>query len=101
MTEGDWRVRLQLDADNPGSTVFQVVSENPPAGAVIAECSDAFVSRADARDNARAIAAVPQMVRALLAAETLIGDLPRSARAADCYRLVSGALGLAGVDHAE
>jgi hypothetical protein len=62
-------------------------------GRAVADCENDAIPLGEQRANARAVAAVPEIVEALAAAEDYIGDQKRSPDADRLYRQIATALG--------
>jgi hypothetical protein len=63
-------------------------------GKAVASCVNSDLPLGEQRANCRAVAAVPELIEALHAAEDWIGDQPRSQDADRVYRLIAMALAL-------
>jgi hypothetical protein len=63
-------------------------------GKAVASCVNSDLPLGEQRANCRAVAALPELLEALNAAEDWIGDQPRNPDADRVYRLIAMALGL-------
>lgn len=90
---GFWFVPNDLSGDQMDLNGVVVAS----GGTVIVDCRSERLPAQTVRANARAIAALPDLVRALQAAEDYFGDLPsRDKRALEIYRRIVATLKAAG-----
>jgi hypothetical protein len=90
-TPGPWTVAAGLtgrEAQFNGLVVLD--GESRP----VAACTSPELPLGEQRANARAVAAIPEIVEALVAAEDWIGDQPRSPEADRVYRMIAMALAL-------
>lgn len=89
-TPGPWQVASGLTGDQARHNGLVVTS---PGGVAVADCENDALPLGEQRANARAVAAVPEIVEALVAAEDYIGDMQRSPDADRLYRQIATALG--------
>ena len=90
---GFWFVPNDLSGDQIDLNGVVVAS----GGTVIADCRAPGLPPQTVRANARALAALPDMIRALQTAEGYFGDLPsRDKRAMEIYRRIVASLKAAG-----
>jgi hypothetical protein len=91
-TPGPWSVASGLTGEHAklnGLAVFETTG-----GKAVASCANSDLPIGEQRANARAVAALPDLLEALHAAEDWIGDQPRSRDADRVYKLIAMALGL-------
>lgn len=91
-TPGPWTVASGLTGEHARHNGL-VVCETA-GGKAVASCVNSDLPLGEQRANCRAVAALPELLDALHAAEDWIGDQPRSRDADKVYKLIAMALGL-------
>lgn len=91
-TAGPWEVASGLTGEH--AKLNGLVACESAGGKAVASCVNSDLPLGEQRANCRAVAAIPELVEALHAAEDWIGDQPRSPDADRVYRLIAMALGL-------
>lgn len=89
-TPGPWEVAAGLtgeDAQHNGLVVFESAG-----GKAVASCVNSDLPLGEQRANCRAVAALPELLEALVQAEDWIGDQPRHPDADRVYRMIANAL---------
>lgn len=89
-TPGPWSVAAGLTGHHAHHNGRLVVD---PSGTVVADCENDSIPLGEQRANARAVAALPELLEALNAAEDWVGDQPRHPDADRVYRMIANALG--------
>jgi hypothetical protein len=89
-TPGPWQVVAGLAGEQARHNGLTVID---PDGRAVADCANSALPLGEQRANCRAVAAIPEMLEALNAAEDYIGDMPRNPDADRVYRLITMALG--------
>lgn len=90
-TPGPWEVANGLAGELARHNGLVVVEA--AGGRAVADCANSDLPLGEQRANARAVAALPELIEALTAAEDHIGDQQRSPDADRLYRLIATALG--------
>jgi hypothetical protein len=90
-TPGPWSVAQGLTGEHARHNGLVVVAAGNVA---VADCENDALPLGETRSNARAVAALPEIIEALRAAEDHIGDQPRSPDADRVYRQIASALAL-------
>lgn len=90
-TPGPWEVAAGMTGEHAKLNGLVVIEG--AGGRAVASCVNSDLPLGEQRANARAVAAVPEMVEALTLAEDYIGDMPRNPDADRLYRLIASALG--------
>jgi hypothetical protein len=89
-TPGPWEVASGLTGGQARHNGRVVADQH---GTAVADCENDALPIGEQRANARAVAALPELLEALSAAEDWIGDQPRSPDADRVYRMIAHALG--------
>jgi hypothetical protein len=89
-TPGPWAVVAGLAGEQARRNGLVVVDADDR---VVADCANPALPLGEQRANCRAVAALPDLLDALNAAEDLIGDMPRNPDADRVYKLIAMALG--------